>query len=313
MERIDEDGENFEAELNAQEEEVEEEIADHIERDLAIDVALLASQKKRGRCYAHTMQLAINKVNKLKNQAFGRVLMKGKNYVKKYRTSSKAKYILRKSSYKKRLAGFVKTRWHSDLAMSKCLVEAGEKPDKPLAMLTEAMNWNIEMRVGDIRLLKTYNTLMEPFASKTNFLGGEKYSTVQLHLPTLIELINQLDDVGGKSGGGVLRYCTKLKSEIKQYFRHVLDTESNDFDPIYHLATFLDPIFSQILTSEQNKIAIEALKARIKAEMLKKGEDWENIIENNGEVDSESSKKTQFRGFKHISNLIASALSNDKS
>ena len=149
---------------------------------------------------------------------------------------------------------------------------------------------------------------MEPFASKTNFLGVEKYSTVQLHLPTLIELINQLDDVGAKSGGGVFRYCTKLKAEITQYFRHVLDTESNDFDPIYHLATFLDPIFSQILTSEQNKIAIEALKARIKAEMLKKGEDWENIIENNGEVDSESSKKTQFRGFKHISNTVPSFL-----
>ena len=313
VERIDEELEHFEAELDAQDEEVEAEIADHIERDRAIDVTLLASDKKRGRCYAHTMQLAINKVNKLKNQAFGRVLMKGKNYVKKYRTSSKAKYILRKTSYKNRLAGFVQTRWHSDLAMSKSLVEAGEKADKPLALLTEAMNWNIEISVGDIRTLKTFNTLMEPFASKTNFLGGEKYSTVQLHLPTLMELMNQLDDVGAKSGGGVLRYCNKLKSEIEQYFRHVLDPNSADFGPIYHLATFLDPIFSQILTSEQVKISIDALKLRIKADMMKKGEDWENIIENNGEVDSESSKKTQFRGFKHVSNLIASAQSNDKS
>ena len=59
--------------------------------------------------------------------------------------------------------------------MSSTLVEAGECADKPLAKLTEAMNWNIEMTVTDIRMLKAYSTLMEPFANKTNLLGGEKH------------------------------------------------------------------------------------------------------------------------------------------
>lgn len=48
----------------------------------------------------------------------------------------------------------MKTRWHSDLKMSTSLVEAGECADKPLAKLTDAMNWDIEMTVTDIRMLK---------------------------------------------------------------------------------------------------------------------------------------------------------------
>jgi hypothetical protein len=313
---IDENSEHVEQdygdELEAQEEEVEREVADHIARDCDIDATFKISRKKRGRCFSHTGQLPINKVNKLKNQAFGRVLVKAKKYVAMYRKSSKAKYVLRKTSFKKRLAGFVKTRWHSDLEMSKSLVEAAEKEDKPLAKLTEAMNWPLEISVADVRMLKLYNSIMEPFANKTNLLGGEKYSTIQLVLPTLMELLNHLEESGRAGGGGVQRYCNKLKSEMEQYFRHVLDPKCSEFDPIYYMATFLDPIFSQVLTPDQNKIAVNALKTRMKEEMTKNGEDWRNTIENVGEGGSDQAKKTTFRGFKHISGLIASAQTSDR-
>ena len=299
-----------EAEMQVEEEEIAAEIADHTERDLAIDVELEVSGFKRLGCFSHTLQLPINKVNKVKNQIFGRVLQKTKKFVVKYRTSSKAKYILKKTSFKKRLVGFVKTRWHSDLEMSKSVVEAAEKEDKPLSKLTEAMNWPLEITVGDVRMLKNYNTLMEPFAVKTNLLGGEKYSTIQLVLPTLLELMNHLDDFGAKTGGGVLRYCKRLKSEMEHYFRHVLDPKSEVFNPVYYLATFLDPIFSQVLTADQNKTAVELLKQKIKEEMSKNNEDWRNIVDNPGEGDV--SKKTLFKGFKHISSLLANAQSSDK-
>ena len=302
----------YEAQVTAEERDVDEEVNDHVDRDNQIDTVLRRTKIKRGRCYAHTGQLAINNTNKLRNQVFGRVLAKGKSFVKKYRCSAKAKYILRQTSYKKRLAGFVKTRWHSDLKMSSSLVEAGECADKPLAKLTESMNWDIEMTVNDIRMLKTYSTLMEPFANKTNLLGGEKYSTIHLVLPTLLELLNHLEDIGRRSGGGVLRFCQKLKTEMNYYYRYVLEPENDDFDPIYHLAMFLDPLFSQILNSDQIKIASDALKQRIKEEMVRKGIELETVFEKIGDGDTEPFKKTQFRGFKHISNLIANVQSNDK-
>ena len=292
--------------------EVEEEVNDHVARDDEIDTVFSVSKIKRGRCYAHTGQLAINKANNMRNQIFGRVLSKAKRYVNKYRASSKAKYILKQTSYKKRLAGFVKTRWHSDLKMSTSLVEAGECADKPLAKLTDAMNWDIEMTVTDIRMLKVYSTMMEPFATKTNLLGGEKYSTIHLVLPTLLELLNHLDDVGRKSGGGVLRFCTKLKTEMQSYYRYVLDPACDVFDPIYHLATYLDPLFSQILNVDQVKIATDCLKERMKVEMVKKGVNLETVFEKNGDGDTEVTRMTQFRGFKHISSMIANVQSNDK-
>ena len=143
--------------MQVEEVELAAQIENHIGRDLEIDTEFKGAGVKRGGCFAHTLQITINRVNKQKNQIFGRVLTKTKKYVAKYRKSSKAKYILRQTSFKKRLAGFVKTRWHSDLAMSKSIVEAGEKEDKPLAKLTEEMNWPIEITVADVRMLKLYN------------------------------------------------------------------------------------------------------------------------------------------------------------
>ena len=137
---------------------------------------------------------------------------------------------------------------------------------------------------------------MEPFANKTNLLGGEKYSTIQLGVSTSV----------------LQKYCKKLKIEIEYYFRHVLDSGTESFNPVYLVATFLDPTFSQVLTANQNKIVIEFLKLKIKQEMVKKGVDWRNIIENVGEGENDQTKMMNFRGFKHISNLLASALSSDK-
>lgn len=75
--------------------EVKEEINEHVARDEQIDAVFGESKIKRGRCYAHKGQLAINKANNMRSQVFGRVIAKAKRYVNKYRASAKAKYILK--------------------------------------------------------------------------------------------------------------------------------------------------------------------------------------------------------------------------
>ena len=197
-----------------EEDKIEAEVEEYVKRDREVDSELKFKGFKRLGCFDHTLQLAINKVNRMKNQVFGKVLEKSKAFVAKYRKSSRAKYILRQTNFKKRLSGFVQTRWHSDLEMCKSIVEAADMEDKPLAKLTEEMNWPVEITASDVRMLKHYITLMEPFANKTNLLGGEKYSTIQLVVPTLLELINHLEAFGIKVGGGVQKYCKKLKIEI---------------------------------------------------------------------------------------------------
>ena len=78
---------------------------------------------------SHTGQLAIGRVTKVKYLKFGKVLRKTKKYVKKFRKSAKAKTFLSKNSFKKKLLGFVKTRWFSDLAMCRSVIQAFEGPD----------------------------------------------------------------------------------------------------------------------------------------------------------------------------------------
>ena len=305
--------ENISVDIASQEAGVRRDLEEYSSRDSEVNDVIHDYGKIRLPCYAHTCQIAINRVNKTRNQAFGRVLTKTKHFVSKYRKSSKAKYVLSKTSYKKRLPGWVQTRWHSELDMSKAIVEASELEDKPLAKLTEEMNWNMEMSVADIRCLKQYNQIMEPFANKTNLLGGEKYSTIQLVLPTLLEMSSHLTEVARSATGSVHSYCEAFKLELNTVFKHVLEPHSSNFISIYHAATFLDPVFSQILSSDQMKIAIDDIKNRIKILMLRKGEDWENVIENVGEGDRDTVKKTQLRGFKYMSSLIDNAQSTQKS
>ena len=119
------DDDNEEDEVVDFTENMEREAEDH-------HVAFRAQRLERIGCVAHTMQLPINRCINKKKRCFGAVLRKTRKIVKKYRKSPKAKAILRKK-VKTRLAGYVKTRWWSDVAMSKSVVKAavvgGRKPN----------------------------------------------------------------------------------------------------------------------------------------------------------------------------------------
>ena len=256
-----------------EEDEVEEEIADFENRDEEVVKVFRRRGKRRGKCFSHTLQLPINKVNKQRNVAFGKVLRKTKKYVAGYRKSSKAKCILRKTSFKTTLKGFCKTRWYSNLAMTKSAIEAAEKEDKPLATLSAEMNWNIQINAADVKVLKQYEELMEPFAKHTDVLGGENYSTLHMVYPALQDLFSHMGEISkkyevmGRTGTSAVKYCKSLEKEMKKYFGFVLDSESDDFESVYFLATFLDPVYSAILSIEQREIAVKHLKTLMKEQM----------------------------------------------
>ena len=262
------------------------EVDEHEERDLQFDDVLKRKNVRRSKCFSHTLQCAINRATKTKYLKFGKVLKKVKTYVKKYRKSPKAKIFLGATSFKKKLIGFVKTRWFSDLAMGRSVIEAFEKPDKPLSVLTEKMSWDIEISVQDIRTLKVFCEILDPFAKHTDILGGENYSTVQLVLPTLLDLFAHLDEMSLKPG--MLRFCDKLENEIKKYFAHIIDSNSPDFDPTYIAATYLDPCWTVLLDEDQVEIAKNHLFELCKeyTESENNNEPHDNTEENDTPVSS---------------------------
>ena len=251
------------------------------------------------------MQCAINRVAKSRHLKFGKVMKKTKKYVNKYKKSTIAKEVLRGSSFKKRLVGFVKTRWFSDLAMSKSIIEAFELPDKPLSLLTEKMGWNIEITVQDIRTIKLFCEILEPFAKHTDILGGENYSTIQLVFPTLMDLMAHVEEMSLKPG--MRRFCDGLLREVKKYFAFVLDPESARYDATCIAATFLDPCWTAILEEEQVEIAKNHLYELCK-------EYSENINETlDGDTEPDNiPPPLAFANYKHVSRKISGTVGADQ-
>lgn len=62
----------------------------------------------------------------------------------------------------------------------------------------------------------------------------------------------------------LLRISTKLKTEIKQRFAKILDVTDFDYDPIFSVATFLDPRYALSLGEEHVESAIREIKRLVR-------------------------------------------------
>ena len=116
---------------------------------------------------------------------FGGTLKKARRFVVKYRTSSKAKALL-KQWFPKRLPGYVITRWWTDVQMLRVLLEAAERQDKPLEKLSYAMGWGIEFTTEEIEHVRVFVRMMDPMERIFSSLNSEKDSTIHLCYPTVL-------------------------------------------------------------------------------------------------------------------------------
>ena len=287
------DDDNEEDEVVDFTENMEREAEDH-------HVAFRAQRLERIGCVAHTMQLPINRCINKKKRCFGAVLRKTRKIVKKYRKSPKAKAILRKK-VKTRLAGYVKTRWWTDVAMSKSVVKAAGMAGNPVNEMCYKMEWNLELTDRDITSLKSFIEIMSPFQELSDKLGGEKLSTINLVYPSLIELLSLLDEKIENSEAKT--FCQDLKKEFEKYFEHVLDPEASKFDPIFSAATYLDPFHKLSLTDELVSIAKDFI-----IKIIRDDEEWSEpevtVTAAETEVESPGKPKFVLPGFSRISQGI---------
>jgi hypothetical protein len=264
------------------------------------DLAFKSVEIQRLPCVTHTAQLAINKCINKKKQSFGSVLRKTRKIVKKYRKSPKAKSVLRKK-VKNKLAGYVKTRWWTDLAMAKSVVKAAKVQGNPLNQMMELMGWNIELTERDIATLEQFLSIMSPFQDLVDKLGGEKSSTIHLVYPSLKELFALLDE---KINKNVAKgFCKDLKAEMNKYFRFVLDADFHDFVPLYVAATYLDPFYKFALDEEMTRTAKEYLKTLVYQEQTDFNENVEIVNEGREEVNKQQPKFV-LPGFSRLSENI---------
>ena len=284
---------------------VEKFATDLEDEELDHQVAFEPIDLERLACFQHKMQSAINKAVKGKKKSFGIILRKTRKTVIKYRRSPKAKAIL-KRKYKYKLAGFVKTRWWTDLVMVKSFIKCASAPGKPLENMIDLMGWGIEFTDRDINLLKSFVSIMQPIQELSDSMGAEKKSTIHLVYPSLIEVLALLDEKILELEA--VDFCTSLKNQIENYFGFVLNHKEEGFNPLYVAATYLDPCYKMILDKDLVNLARVFI-----VKLLKKSytEDIENPDENGDSVNLEPVVESfVIPGFSRLSKQIANKSSS---
>ena len=312
----DDDSEDDESECDSEPENIEDddeiEVVEKQANDLEVemedhDTAFKSVQIQRLPCVTHTAQLGINKCINKKKQSFGSVLRKTRKIVKKYRKSPKAKAVLKKK-VRTKLAGYVKTRWWTDLAMAKSVVKAAKVQGNPVNQMMEQMGWNMELTERDIATLKQFLSIMSPFQDLVDKLGGEKSSTIHLVYPSLKELFALLHE---KINKNVAKgFCTDLKTELNKYFRFVLDPDFPEFLPVYVAATYLDPFYKFALDEEMSRTAKEYIKTLVGQEQTDFNGNVE-IVHGGREVVNTDQPKFVLPGFSRLSEDILKKSKDD--
>ena len=129
--------------------------------------------------------MVVGKSTNSKFLIFGGTLKKARRFVVKYRTSNKAKALL-KQWFPRRLPGYVTTRWWTDVQMLRVLLEVAECPDKPLEKLNYAMGWGIQFTAQEIENIRVFVRIMDPMERIFSSLNSEKESTIHLCYPTVL-------------------------------------------------------------------------------------------------------------------------------
>ena len=136
------------------------------------------------------------------------------------------------------------TRWTSAYLVVKRLLDVKEHLKVVLLEHNMTMLQPVEWEE-----LSHVETLLSKFAVYTNMAGGEQYTTLSLIIPYYIELRHHLEDM--KEVEAVKAVSDILLSELERRFSKLLDVDDKDHDPIYMIATLLDPRYKMILDADQ--------------------------------------------------------------
>lgn len=164
--------------------------------------------------------------------AFVKVIARARKLASKINTSSIATPRLIELSGKKLLSD-VSTRWSSNYLVMNDMYTLR----KPINDVCEELGWNA-LSYTDWALLKNIIDLLEPFASLTQLVSGDKYVTFSSVVPCLEDLKLHLEESSKVAGLNVV--STAMLDDLKRRHDFITDENHPEFDSIYLLATSLD-------------------------------------------------------------------------
>ena len=123
-----------------------------------------------------------------------------------------------------------------------------------LAELADHMgkSWKeVKLSDADILELEKYLAIMMPMKQLFSSLNSDTESNITRVYPTVLNLLGVLEEYVQDEECSAYDMAQELKSELSSTFGYVIDPESEDFNPIYVAATFLDPLFHAVVAQDE--------------------------------------------------------------
>ena len=108
----------------------------------------------------------------------------------------------------------------------------------PLTSVLEELEWD-NLAISDWKVLENIQKLTNPFTLYTSVSSGEDYTTISSVIPIIMELNLHLDEL--KKVPEMTEVSNVLQSELKRRFRRCTDPDDPNHDPLFLMATMLDP------------------------------------------------------------------------
>lgn len=106
-----------------------------------------------------------------------------------------------------------------------------------LTEVLEELEWD-NLANSEWKLLESMCELLHPFAQYTSLISGKEYTTLSAVVSAIMEIELHLEM---KSQRGLVEAVKCLQTELSKRFKKYLDPKMDDHDPIFVLATLLDP------------------------------------------------------------------------
>ena len=160
-------------------------LEDFEENEIDHEVAFVAL--KRVSCFAHTLQLVVQKFDEV--STFNALLKRTHSIVRKFNTSTKATEKLI-SICGKKLVRDCPTRWSSTYLMLDRLLSV----KSALCRVLQELEWD-DLAVSEWKTLETLRSLLHPFTQSTCLVSGDEYTTISAVLPAIMDLNLHLEEV----------------------------------------------------------------------------------------------------------------------
>ena len=118
----------------------------------------------------------------------------------------------------------------------------------PLSSILEQQGWD-NLANTEWRLIDYICSLLKLFAVYTQLVSAEETTTISSALPVLMELNLHLEQM--KKIPELATVSSSLQSDLKQRFRRCTDPGDELHEPLYIVATLLDPRYKSLLNPTQ--------------------------------------------------------------